>query len=328
MVSYRRKQGSIHQKKFCNRYLQPVFGSPDRHGNYTLIIGDKPAVAFMAHHDTVHKKDGKVMPDVLDDFVVSSTNDVLGADCTTGVFLILRMIKAKVPGVYVVHAAEEIGCIGSRALVADKPIWMTHVKAAISLDRKGYASIITHQMGMRTCSEAFAKSLNAVLDGNFESDDTGSYTDSNEYASDIMECTNLSVGYFNQHTKNEHQDWVFMMALADMLVSANWNNLVFERDPKIVEYDDWSNYYGKAYTFGSKYKGPKGGYDLDDWSDIADDLPKRKSKHGANPHALDEIEEMVAKYPRQVARLLYDMGYSPDGVMDDIGEYLNQRQYY
>lgn len=330
MVSYRRKQGSLYQKKFCNRYLLPVFGSPDRNGNYTLIIGDKPSVAFMAHHDTVHSKDGKVKPDIVGDFVVSSSNDVLGADCTTGIFLILRMIKAKVPGVYVVHSAEEIGCIGSRALVADKPIWLNHVKAAISLDRKGYTSIITHQMGMRTCSEEFSKSLNNVLDGMFESDSGGSYTDSNEYSGVIPECTNLSVGYFDQHTKNESQDWVFMMALADMLVSANWDNLVISRDPTVIEYDDTNTFGHNYYTGGkAKYKGPKSGYVWGDWSDIVDEKPYGQSKkHGLNMDRLEDIEEVVQKYPLQIAKLLLDMGYTADGLMDDVADYLNERTYY
>lgn len=326
MVSYRRKQGSKYQQKFCNRYLQPVFGSPDRHGNYTLIIGDKPKVAFMAHHDTVHKLDGRAKPEVLDDFVVSSDTDVLGADCTTGIWLMLRMIQAKVPGVYVVHAAEEIGCVGSRNLVDDNPIWLSYVQAAISFDRKGYTSIITHQMSGRTCSDAFADSLNEILDGNFEKDDTGVYTDSNEYASVIPECTNLSVGYFSQHTANEHQDWVFMLALADMLVSANWEKLVIARDPSVREFQSYK------YT-GSMYKGRyPDDYDWEDYYADQVDLAtkgKTKGKHqGLREGYLEDIEAIVQKYPLQVAKLLNDMGYSPDGLLDDVGDYLNERTYY
>lgn len=326
MVSYKRKQGSKYQSKFCNRLLKPVFGNPDQLGNYTLIIGDKPTVSFMAHHDTVHRNDGKAKPDVLEDFVVSSTDDCLGADCTTGIFLILRMIQAGIEGVYVIHAAEEIGCVGSRALVKERPDWFDHVKACISLDRKGYSSIITHQMDERTCSDAFADSLNAILDGDFEKDDTGVYTDSNEYAYDIPECTNLSVGYFKQHTKNEHQDWVFMLALADMLVAADWSKLVFERDPNVREYlSKYGNYYSQGH-----YSGPKANDTKDiDWSDLVDEIrPARSNKHGANPLALEEIEDVVQRYPLQIARLLHDMGYTPDALMDDVGDYLSQRDYY
>ena len=54
-----------------------------------------------------------------------ATSSCLGADCTTGIWLIMNMIEAKViEGVYVIHAAEEVGCKGSRALVADDPEWL------------------------------------------------------------------------------------------------------------------------------------------------------------------------------------------------------------
>jgi hypothetical protein len=53
-----------------------------------------------------------------------------------------------------------------------------------------------------------------------EPDSTGSYTDSNEYAPIVSECTNISVGYFNQHTKNEVQDLDYADDLLLALVSS------------------------------------------------------------------------------------------------------------
>jgi hypothetical protein len=44
-------------------------------------------------------------------------SNCLGADCTTGVWLILEMIKANVPGVYVIHSDEEVGGKGARDMV-------------------------------------------------------------------------------------------------------------------------------------------------------------------------------------------------------------------
>ena len=162
-------------------------GKPDAHGNYTLIIGDKPRVSFMAHHDTVHRVGGKQKLELTSDNLIFSDANCLGADCTTGVWLITEMIKAKIEGVYVVHAGEEIGCKGSSALVKERPAWIKHVDAAISFDRKGMSSIITHQMGMRTASEAFSKSFAEAVNLDMVSDDGGSYTDSNEYAYVISE---------------------------------------------------------------------------------------------------------------------------------------------
>ena len=66
-------------------------------------------------------------------------------------------------------------------------------------------------------------------------DNTGSYTDSNEYSSVVSECTNISVGYYNQHTKNEVQDLDYADELLIALCQADWSGLVFERDASKVE---------------------------------------------------------------------------------------------
>lgn len=238
MLRYMRPEGSKHSKKFCNRFLKPVFGEPDRHGNYVLVVGDNPEVAFMAHHDTVHKKSGKQVVWVEDDFIYSD-GDCLGADCTTGVYIILNMIEAKIPGVYIIHEAEEVGCIGSSALVKDNPLWLETVNFAISFDRYGTKSIITHQMGERTCSDAFADSLASILDMEHVSDTRGSFTDSYEYRGVVPECTNLSVGYYSQHTSKETQDIVYLENLIDALINADWSKLVVDRTPGLLYDDSW-----------------------------------------------------------------------------------------
>jgi len=236
MLRYKRPEGSVTQQEFCDRFLYPVFGEPDEHGNYIKIIGDKPRVAFMSHHDTVHRKGGMQTPYIVGDMVYIN-EDCLGADCTTGIWIMLQLMELNIPGVYVVHAAEEVGCIGSSAIVQDHPLWLDHVDIAISFDRWGTRSIITHQMGEQTCSDSFAYSLADQLDMDHGPDTKGSYTDSNEYRGVIAECTNLSVGYYNQHTKSEHQDLVYLDSLVDALVNVDWDKIVVDRTPRI-EYDD------------------------------------------------------------------------------------------
>ena len=58
MLRYMRPEGTVTQRQFCKRFLEPVFGLPDEHGNYILHIGDQPKICFTAHHDTVHKQEG------------------------------------------------------------------------------------------------------------------------------------------------------------------------------------------------------------------------------------------------------------------------------
>lgn len=252
MLKYMRPEGSVEQRQFCKRFLEPIFGQADKHGNYTLVIGDKPRVSFMAHHDTVHSKGGMQEVLVKEDFAIA-TKDCLGADCTTGIYIMLNMIEMGVPGIYVVHAAEEFGCIGSSAIVEDKPLWLDHVDIAISFDRFGTNSIITHQMGERTCSDDFATSLAYQLGMGHVCDTKGSYTDSNEYRGVIAECTNLSVGYYSQHTPSEKQDLVYLDNLVYALVNVDWDKLVVSRTPEIDFDDSWW------------YRGPENGDEMYDF---------------------------------------------------------------
>lgn len=308
MLSYKRPQGSRHQRKFCNRYLAPVFGQPDVHGNYVLVVGEKPTICFTAHHDTVHFTSGRQLITIKGDMATSNSNECLGADCTTGIYIMLNMILAGVEGVYVVHAAEESGCIGSKALVADYPSWLHDIKACISFDRKGYDSIITHQMGSRTASEEFATSLADILDLGFRADPTGSYTDSNEYRDIVPECTNLSVGYFGQHTAIESQDLAFVEMLISALIQADWSRLVIKRNPRDYE----------TTVFSPRKRSKKMGYNYYDNYQIYDDtrLPSFYN---------DDMADLVKSHPEEVAELLRSFGYQYHGLRDDIDN-MSQRK--
>ena len=303
MLRYKRPEGSLTQREFCKRFLEPTFGRPDKHGNYIHIVGKKPNLCFTAHHDTVHKDDGMQQLVVMNDVVSIAdpkTSNCLGADCTTGIWLILGMIEEGVEGVYVIHAAEEVGCKGSSALVSDNPKWLGQIDAVISFDRYGDKSVITHQMGIRTASDAFAKSFAEALNlPQLQADDSGSYTDSNEYALDVSECTNISVGYYGQHGVNETQDLDFADVLLTALCLADWSKLVFERDPTKVE-DTWG--------YSSKYS---------------------KSDE-VNTY---QLEELVIDYPHKIAQLLDAYGFTPYSLMeecqiDDMSQYYNYYDNY
>ena len=294
MLGYKRPEGTATQREFCERFLEPIFGLPDIHGNYIHIVGDKPNLCFTAHHDTVHKTEGLQKLVVANDVVSvadSTVSNCLGADCTTGIYIMLSMIDYDVDGVYVVHAAEEVGCRGSAALINDyvyndKFHWLSHIDAVISFDRYGDKSVITHQMGLRTASDDFAKSFSdAVNLPQLKADDNGSYTDSNEYQTVVSECTNISVGYYNQHTKNETQDLEYLDILVENLVNADWSKLVFTRDPLVVE----DNRY---YNYG--------------WSSVA-------SKN----YNLDDIQTLITQYPAQVAKLLDEYGWNAESIAEE-----------
>jgi len=330
MLEYMRPEGSIHQRKFCNRYLLPVMGSPDQFGNYIKIVGDKPNVAFMAHHDTVHKDSGKQVVRYKAGFYSTVDGNCLGADCTSGVYLILKMIEAKVPGVYVIHAGEEIGCAGSSKLVASKPLWIDHVDFAISFDRKGYGSIITHQLSIRTCSDNFATDLASILDLEYEADSTGAYTDSNEYRGVIAECTNISVGYFSQHTKGETQDKVFLDMLLEQLISADWSKLKKYREPAIEE-DLWDNdYYTSFYKrFNESFSNKKveGGsktyssFGVNGWEEKTyreDDYDDEEDQEYTDETDVYHMTQIIKENPKVIAHILDSLGYNVYDLIDEI----------
>jgi len=306
MLRYMRPEGTSTQREFCERFLEPVFGEPDEHGNYVTQVGFEPHLCFTAHHDTVHKQEGMQKVVVTNDVVSvadSKVSSCLGADCTTGIYIILNMIEAGIEGTYVIHAAEEVGCKGSAALVDDMPDWLMYTQAVISFDRYGDKSVITHQMGMRTASDAFAKSFSDALNmPQLKADDGGSYTDSNEYSLLIPECTNISVGYYGQHGVNETQDLEYLDQLMLALESADWSKLVFKRDPSVIE----SLYYNKK------------SYAIDNTRDKAD---------------VDGLMDLVIEYPQAVAEMLREYGWTPMSLMeecqiDDMSHYYNYMDNY
>ena len=298
MLKYRRPQGSKTQAKFCKRFLEPVFGKPDSDGNYVLAIGDSPNIMFTAHHDTVHTTDGFQIVSVSGDIVTTQDKDsnCLGADCTTGVWLILGMISQCIPGLYVIFAAEESGCVGSRAMANTNPGYLDDVQACISFDRKGQESIVTHQCGLRTASDTFAVSLSQALNMPcLRPDPSGVYTDSESFAHIIPECTNISVGYLAQHSKQESQDIFFADSLLESLIKADWQSLIIERDPDTY----CAGYY---------------------WSNF-DRVPGRGNSN------LQELERLVHEYPGVIAELLDSYGMTPDDIYQELGlvsEYLER----
>lgn len=231
MFSYMRPAGSATEQAFVDRFLSPLGFERDQHKNLVLILGERPNILFSSHMDTVHMDEGMQKPIYDGRYLRQKGNNCLGADDTAGVWLMTEMIKAQIPGVYVIHHAEENGCIGSRDLATENPEFFKDLDIAIAFDRAYYDDVITHQLGQRMASDAFAWSLADQLGFPFgyKPSDGGVFTDTAEYSHLVGECTNLSVGYFGQHGKDEKQDVPFLLALRDALLQVKWGELAIER---------------------------------------------------------------------------------------------------
>ena len=243
-----------HATPFGNEHVLEKFlpkgFQKDNFGNLLYRIGKKSEhkTMFSCHLDTVHGNPERIIPVIDNDYVFAIKQDekpsILGADDKVGVWLMANMIKNKVPGLYVFHLGEEVGCRGSRHISEHSTELLAGIDRCVALDRKGYDSIITFQRSLRCCSEEFSEKLAEQLieQGDFpptikwKSDPTGVLTDSATYMEQIPECTNLSVGYFNQHGEREHFDYLYVKQwLLPALMNVNWAELPTKRDKSVRE---------------------------------------------------------------------------------------------
>ena len=311
MLSYMRPAASLYEEDYIEKYIDCLPKvRKDGYGNRWVVVGASPNIMWSSHTDTVHNEPGMQQVTLSDGFAYVADSSCLGADDTCGNWLMIQMIHAHVPGLYIFHREEEVGGHGSIYVArhyADE-IAKAGIQACVAFDRKGYDSVITHQMGGRCCSDAFANSLAAILGGVFAIDTGGTFTDSANYTDIIGECTNLSVGYHGAHGPLEATNVAFLVGMRDVLLTADWSQLVMARKPGEADPDeqDWgrsfSGYgYGGTRSQHRPYDGP-GARDYDE-RDIV------------------EMIDAVKVDPDMVARFLLEMGYTADDVDDFAASY-------
>lgn len=311
MLCVMRPDGSATERRFVQKYLVPIGAKADSVGNMVVKIGNDP-ILWSCHTDTVHNQGGyaPIRVDeekgVIDVHPRSAAN-CLGADDTAGVWVMVNMVLAKRPGLYVFHRGEECGGIGSKWLAANESGLFKGIKYAVALDRKGKGSIITHQWGGRCCSEAFSKSLGAELGMGMKSDQGGSFTDTANYTDIIPECTNLSVGYRAQHSRAEDLDQNYLAWLLERLLVLDVDKLVVARKPGEKELrtyntgysDGWSKMYGHGATRHDKTK--KNGKK----NDTKEALYRWKDGRLVEESYLGLVQD----YPEEIAKMLEDSQY-------------------
>ena len=226
----------------------------DEIGNIHVEIGTSYTVLHSAHYDTVHF-DGINVPYQTIQYnkktqILSKPTgaaECLGADDGAGMYILYKLIEAKIPGYYIFHTGEERGGIGSKWLARNDPNLLKRFTHCFAYDRKGTESVITKQRGQKCCSNTLANLFSKKIGKVFRPDPTGSFTDSASYTHLIPECTNISVGYYNQHTPNETQDVNFLFDLTDRLCNTDLSNL-----PILNEVTPKMSLTNKPLSFGVK----------------------------------------------------------------------------
>lgn len=288
MLRYTRPAYSQADDEFCIRFLDSLPGCyADEYGNRIVKVGESRTM-FASHTDTVHNYSGFQTLTEDSGGRIRSDANCLGADDTAGVWLMVRMVEQHKPGLYVFHRNEEVGCLGSSWIVKHTPDLVKEIDHVISLDRRGYDSVVTNQAGQDTASDQFATALADAIGLGMFADPTGVFTDSLSYSEVVAECTNISVGYHHAHTRREMLSSGFIGALLRSLLTVDFSRLPVVRKP-VSRYDD---FYGSAYTFGR--------YDYGDKSE----------------RNYYQLVRAVREDPEAAASLLSECGFTLDDLID------------
>ena len=213
-------------------------------GNFFIQIGDSTTM-FTCHLDTADRSQSQVRHIINGNIIKTDGTSILGADDKAGMTVMLYMIENKVPGLYYFFIGEERGCVGSSRL---SRTWLESdfskiIKKCVSFDRRDVDSVITEQFSGVCCSLGFAKELSNRLNRvestfKYSPDPTGIYTDSAQFTDLIPECTNISVGYYNEHTTHEQQDILHLEKLCEAVCKIDWETLPIIREPSYYYEDD------------------------------------------------------------------------------------------
>lgn len=251
----------------------------DEFGNLYIKIGESDTM-FTSHLDTATSSNTPVTHVFEDNLIKTDGTSILGADDKAGVTIMLNMIENQIPGLYYFFLGEEVGCVGSKKVAEKHKVEkISYINKVVSFDRRGTNSVISFQASQRCCSDKFAESLSVELNKadttfKYEKDPTGVYTDSAQFVSIYPECTNISVGYYSEHTFSERQDIEHLTKLAQAVTKVDWNSLPVERDPTKVEYDDWGYGWGSYGRSSNRYS------TYDDWDDYySNPAPKENKVH-------------------------------------------------
>lgn len=233
-------------------------------GNILVEVDPKSTVLFSCHMDTVHsmnesndRKPQELMYDpVFGHLFLADQKDssCLGGDDGVGVYIMLRMLEAKVKGKYIFHTGEEVGGVGSSSFVKNSAAYLEDIEQVVAFDRAVYddanPEVILSQRGGRCASDEYgnelAKRLNLTkFDKPYVISHKGVFTDSANYSRVVPECVNLGCFYVNQHTPREVVDVFGVERLAEAACAIDWSTLPIKRQLQAPQPQSYNGYNGQ-----------------------------------------------------------------------------------
>lgn len=286
----------------------------DNYGNLHVTIGPEAVyskICFTAHTDTVERKESGI--NILEiqrnrTTIKVSGGGILGADDGAGLFVLFEMIRHGVWGSYKFFRDEEWGGLGSKYYTENYPEEALEYDLVVSFDRKGMSDIIKYQMMEQCASDLLVEQLYEKLEMKGTSDCQGSFTDSANF-SDLTEdknaeCTNVSVGYFKEHTRKESLNYGYLKDLARKCCKLDWMGLdlsgEFDEEDELGESWYYDKYRKISYKLTRQEEEDewwhdywmRTGTDPDDVIDIVDAL-EDNSFNVRDNLSTEELEEIT-----------------------------------
>lgn len=228
MLEYRRPAFSYTEEEFIERFILPAHPSARKDGFNNIIIDtcENPTNIFSCHTDTVDHVDGfrEVLYDGVTNMLTANGNEILGADDGAGVYILLEMIEHNKPGRYIFHRDEECGGTGAAWIADHTPELFDGIKNAIAFDRMGDSDVIDTMFNGKIATDQFVNRLCESLSDR-HTKATGTFTDTALYYGYVLNCTNISVGYYGQHTGSEMLDLEHFSWLVEKVKTIDWNKL-------------------------------------------------------------------------------------------------------
>lgn len=180
--------------KVMKHYLKSKYNNIISTRDYIIAVGEEP-VALVAHLDTVFKQlPQRIFYDKEKNVMWSPEG--LGADDRAGVFAIVQILKSGLRPTIILTTDEEKGGLGTSTLVRHIKKPPTDLKYIIELDRQGSADCVFYNC-LNKEFERYVESFGFVSD-------FGSFSDISILCpSWKVAGVNLSIGYYDEHTKSE-----------------------------------------------------------------------------------------------------------------------------
>jgi hypothetical protein len=195
--------------------------------------GDIP-IALVAHMDTVFTQPPKEIYFDEEQYVMWSPEG-LGADDRAGVYLIMKIVQSGLKPSIILTTDEEKGCLGAYAFTKYFPKPPCTTNYLIQLDRRGSYDCVFYDCD----NEDFVKYVENFGFVN----EWGTFSDISEICPEWkIAGVNLSVGYIDEHTKQERLFVNSMFSTYEKIVK-----MLTEKEIPAFEYIPLTDYYTKYY---------------------------------------------------------------------------------